>query len=235
MCLKKAERPLSLGFRRKNPEYSAADAIIALKAQNRAKAAPAATPSPSNQNTGSEAAAIETTALQVAPPSAAAAAERRREEARAAERLRSRPTVFFEVMADGAVVLGRMEFELYGDVVPRTAENFRSLCTGERGRGRLSGKKLHFKGSVFHRIIPGFMCQGGDITKGNGSGGESIYGRTFDDENFTIKHTQPGLLSMANAGPNTQSSQFFITTSATPWLDNKHVVFGRIKSGFKVR
>ena len=231
MCLKKAERPLSLGFRRKNPEYSAAEAM-ALKAQARAKAAPV-TPVPSNHSNELEA-GVETSTLQVAPPSAAAAAERRREEARAAERLRSRPTVFFEVMADGAVVLGRMEFELFGDVVPRTAENFRSLCTGERGRGRLSGKKLHFKGSLFHRIIPGFMCQGGDITKGNGSGGESIYGRTFDDENFKMKHTQPGLLSMANAGPNTQSSQFFITTAATPWLDNKHVVFGRIKSGFKV-
>ena len=141
------------------------------------------------------------------------------------------PRVFFDVEIGGRPA-GRVEMQLFSTVCPRTCDNFRALCTGEQGVGK-SGKPLHYKGSAFHRVIPGFMCQGGDFTRGNGTGGESIYGEKFDDEwdKGVIRHAEPLLLSMANAGRNTNGSQFFLTTARTPHLDGKHVVFGKVVKG----
>eukprot|EP00744_Colponema_vietnamica_P010353 GILI01014639.1.p1 GENE.GILI01014639.1~~GILI01014639.1.p1 ORF type:complete len:482 (+),score=182.79 GILI01014639.1:106-1551(+) len=139
------------------------------------------------------------------------------------------PRVFFDLKF-GDRPVQRVVFELFANVVPKTAENFRALCTGELGVGK-SGLPLHYKGNKFHRVIKGFMMQGGDFTRGDGTGGESIYGEKFEDENFDMKHEQPGLLSMANAGPGTNGSQFFITFKETPWLDNRHVVFGKVVEG----
>mmetsp|Transcript_17981 Transcript_17981/g.26065 ORF Transcript_17981/g.26065 Transcript_17981/m.26065 type:complete len:277 (+) Transcript_17981:88-918(+) len=149
---------------------------------------------------------------------------------------KTNPRVYFDIAIDGKPS-GKIVMELFANVVPKTAENFRALCTGEKGVAPFSKKPLHYKKSTFHRVIPGFMCQGGDFTKHNGTGGESIYGPSFEDEfpdNKFIAHDIPGLLSMANAGRNTNGSQFFLTTAVTHWLDCKHVVFGRVEEGYDV-
>ncbi|RAL10357.1 peptidylprolyl isomerase [Aspergillus homomorphus CBS 101889] len=143
-----------------------------------------------------------------------------------------RPRVYFDIQI-GEQKAGRIALELFNDVVPKTAENFRALSTGEKGVGK-QGKPLSFKGSIFHRVIKQFMIQGGDFTAFNGTGGESIYGEKFPDENFDLKHDRPFLLSMANSGPGTNGSQFFITTVPTPHLDGKHVVFGEVINGKSV-
>ena len=140
-----------------------------------------------------------------------------------------RPHVFFEVEftdRSGKACKGRIEMELFNDVVPKTSENFMTLCTTGVPSGPNAGK--NYRKSLFHRVIPQFMIQGGDFTNFNGTGGVSIYGTKFADENFKLRHTEPFLLSMANAGPNTNGSQFFITTVPCPWLDGKHVVFGKL-------
>lgn len=144
--------------------------------------------------------------------------------------VKKNPLVFLDISIDGGIV-ERLVVELFSDVVPKTAENFRSLCTGEKGSGRSTSKPLHYKGSIIHRIVKGFVAQGGDFTRQDGSGGESIYGRKFPDENFKLKHDGCGVLSMANSGQHTNGSQFFITFKATPHLDGKHVVFGKVVQG----
>ncbi|KII84856.1 hypothetical protein PLICRDRAFT_45677 [Plicaturopsis crispa FD-325 SS-3] len=139
----------------------------------------------------------------------------------------TRPVVFMDINI-GETPAGRLKMELFSDIVPKTAENFRQLCTGEY---RVNSRPQGYKNATFHSVVPNFMCQGGDFLKGDGTGSFSIYGDKFPDENFEEKHTGPGLLSMANSGPNTNGCQFFITTAKCDFLDNKHVVFGKVVDG----
>jgi peptidylprolyl isomerase len=143
------------------------------------------------------------------------------------------PLVYLEISINGAIE-GKLVFEMQIDVAPKTCENFVKICTGDSGVLTPKGKDLSYAGTRLHRIVPGFLCQGGDIMKQSGKGGWSIYGPTFDDENFILKHASPGLLSMANHGPNTNNSQFFITFSPCPSLDGKHTVFGKLLEGDKL-
>ncbi|XP_029979174.1 NK-tumor recognition protein isoform X2 [Sphaeramia orbicularis] len=147
--------------------------------------------------------------------------------------VKDRPQCYFDVELNREPV-GRIVFQLFSDICPKTSKNFLCLCTGERGTGKITGKKLCYKGSTFHRVVKNFMVQGGDFTEGNGRGGESIYGGYFKDENFSLKHDRAFLLSMANRGKDTNGSQFFITTKMAPHLDGVHVVFGLVISGFEV-
>jgi len=144
-----------------------------------------------------------------------------------------RPRCFFDVSI-GGIPVGRVVMQLYADICPKTCENFRALCTGEMGIGKVTGKPLHYQGTTFHRVVRSFMVQSGDFSDGNGKGGESIYNGMFEDEGFDMKHEEPFLLSMANKGPNTNGSQFFITTAPAPHLDGVHVVFGQVIAGKEV-
>jgi peptidylprolyl isomerase len=154
------------------------------------------------------------------------------EPSESSKKAKAPPKVYLDVRISGQLA-GRIVIELNTEDTPQTAENFRCLCTGEKGKGR-SGKPLHFKDSTFHRVVPGFMCQGGDITKGDGTGGESIYGGKFEDENFFMKHSGQGIVSMANTGPDTNRSQFFICLRESPELDDRHVAFGTVVEGMDV-
>jgi cyclophilin family peptidyl-prolyl cis-trans isomerase len=145
----------------------------------------------------------------------------------------NRPKCWMDVSVDGKKAF-HFKFELYNDICPITCENFRCLCTGEKGNGPTTGLPMHFKGTEFHRVISGFMAQGGDFARDHGQKSESIYGGRFADENFTVKHTKPGQLSMANAGPDTNGAQFFLTFVGCDWLDGKHCVFGECVEGLEM-